>query len=315
MAIASSASGPSGVATQASSQPAIESKVIQETTDSKSDPSSSSEGEVDAADTSISTDFDSTQCLFCLSISENIDTNLDHMSKSHGMTIPSPHQLSVDPTTLLSYLHLVISVYNECLACGTHRRNTQAIRQHMLGKKHCAFDISDVESEYREFWNFGEDVGVQVDGENITLPSGRVIMSRSVQSTQQRQRTSGSGAMSWSRLNASSLPASNSATSQPRASSANTSPTSIQSSHKQSLTKQDLRALSLDKQLGTLRASDRLALAHLPASKQRAVLATQQSQLQKARRQERDMQARLQRKNNQTLMKHFVSDVPGPKLG
>lgn len=315
MAVASSASGPSGVTSQASSQPAIEPEVVQETSDSESDPSSSSEGEFDAADTSISTDFDSTQCLFCLSTSENVDTNLDHMSKSHGMTIPSPHQLSVDPTTLLSYLHLVISIYNECLTCGTQRRNTQAIRQHMLGKKHCAFDISDVESEYREFWNFGEDVGVQVDGENITLPSGRVVMSRSVQSTQQRQRPSEPGAMSWSRLNAPSLQASNSATSQSRNPSANTSPTTIQSSHKQSLTKQDLRALNLDKQLGTLRTSDRRALAHLPASEQRAILATQQSQLQKARRQERDMQARLQRKNNQTLMKHFVSDVPGPKLG
>lgn len=313
--MASNASGSSGVTAQASSQSTIQPKAAQETTDGGSSPSSSSEGD-DAADTSISADFNPTHCLFCLSTSENIDTNLDHMSKSHGMTIPSPHELTVDPTTLLSYLHLVISVYNECLTCGTQRRNTQAIRQHMLGKKHCAFDISDVESEYREFWDFGEDrAEVQVDGENITLPSGRVLMSRSARSTQQPQRSSGSGPMSWSRLNASSLEASNSSTSQLSNPSTSTSSSSVQPHHKQALTKQDLRALNLDKQLGTLRASDRVALAHLPASEQRAVLATQQSQLQKARRQERDMQARLQRKNNQTLMKHFVSDVPGPKLG
>ena len=312
MVAANSTSGSSGVTAQASYQPAIQSKPIQETTDSESDLESSSGGD-DTADTS--TDFTPTHCLFCLSVSDSIDTNLDHMSKSHGMTIPSPHQLTVDPTTLLSYLHLVISVYNECLTCGTQRRNTQAIKQHMLEKKHCAFDISDLESEYREFWNFEEDAGMQSDGGNITLPSGRVVTSRSVRSTQQRQKPSGSGAMSWSRLNASSLETSSSSTSKSGDPSDNASSSSDQHSHKQALSKQDLRALNLDKQLGTLRTSDRLALAHLPASEQRAILATQQSQLQKVRRQERDMQARLQRKNNQTLMKHFVSDVPGPKLG
>jgi pre-60S factor REI1 len=312
MASASSASESSGVTTQASShQPKIQPRALQETTDSGSDHNSSSDGD-DAAESSSIPIFEPTDCLFCRSISDSIDTNLDHMSKSHGMIIPSPHQLTVDPTTLLSYLNLVVSVYNECLTCGTQRRNTQAIQQHMLGKKHCAFDISNVESEYREFWSFGEDeAGVQIDGENITLPSGRVVMSRSVRTTQQRQRPSGSGMNALTRLNASSLEASISSPSDFSNLSANTSSTS----HKQALSKQDVRALDLDKQLGTLRTSDRLALAHLSASEQRAILATQHSQLQKARRQERDMQARLQRKNNQTLMKHFVPDVPGPKLG
>jgi pre-60S factor REI1 len=311
MVVASSASGSSGVTTQAPSQPTSQSKTLQETTDSGSDRSSCSNGD-GAAETSNIPVFEPTHCLFCRSISESVDTNLDHMSKSHGMIIPSLHQLTVDPTTLLSYLHLVISVYHECLTCGTQRRSTQAIQQHMLGKKHCAFDISDLESEYREFWSFGEDeAGVQIDGENITLPSGRVVMYRSVRTTQQRQRPSGPGVNSLTRSNASSLEASIFSPSDSSNPSTNTSSTS----HKQALTKQDVRAHNLDKQLGTLRSSDRLALAHLPASEQRAILATQHSQLQKARRQERDMQARLQRKNNQTLMKHFVPDVPGPKLG
>jgi pre-60S factor REI1 len=311
MVVASSASGSSGVTTQAPSQPTSQSKTLQEITDSGSDRSSCSNGDGPAEASNIPV-FEPTHCLFCRSISESVDTNFDHMSKSHGMTIPSPHQLTVDPTTLLSYLHLVISVYNECLTCGTQRRSTQAIQQHMLGKEHCAFDISDLESEYREFWNFGEDgADVRVDGENITLPSGRVVMSRSVRTTQQRQRPSASGVNSLTRSNASSLEASISNPSDSSNPSTNTSSTS----HKQALTKQDVRAHNLDKQLGTLRSSDRLALAHLPASEQRAILATQHSQLQKARRQERDMQARLQRKNNQTLMKHFVPDVPGPKLG
>ncbi|KAI5262827.1 hypothetical protein E4T47_09179 [Aureobasidium subglaciale] len=260
----------------------------------------------DASDSSQGLNFDATHCLFCSNISDDIDTNLMHMSKSHGMTIPSPHQLSVDPTTLLNYLNLVISVDHECLTCGTQRRNTQAIRQHMLGKGHCAFDISDIESEYREFWDFEvDDEKAEVDGENITLPSGRVVSSRSSRATQRRCR-----------LQAPDMGASpDPLTSGEGTAEASFSMTISRTSGKQALTKQDLRALNHDNQLNALRASDRLALAHLPASEQRAILDSQHKQLQKARRQERDMQARLQRKNNQTLMKHFVPDVPGPKLG
>ncbi|KAG9602788.1 hypothetical protein KCU77_g1098, partial [Aureobasidium melanogenum] len=306
MTTTSSVTGTTGVASQLLPKDhAIQHKPLEITTDGKSEHDSSSDGD-DASEASYSTDFDPAHCLFCLNISEDIDTNLDHMSKFHGMTIPSPHQLTVDPTTLLTYLNLVISVYHECLTCGTQRRNTQAIQQHMLGKKHCAFDISDVESEYREFWDFeGEGAGVEVDGDNVTLPSGKVIMSRSVRSTQQRQRSS---AQHVALLSVSD-------TSPSEASDLKTSSTSGQPSSKQALTRQDLRALKIDKQLGTLNSNDRLALAHLPSSQQRAILLTQHNQLRTARRQQRAMESRLQRKNNQTLMKHFVSDVPGPKLG
>ncbi|KAK6008301.1 hypothetical protein QM012_000204 [Aureobasidium pullulans] len=305
MVTTSSASGTTGVTNQPlSADLAIQHKPLQDTMDSGAESISSSDSD-DASGTPHGTDFDPAHCLFCLSISEDIDTNLDHMSKSHGMTIPSPHQLSVDPTTLLAYLNLVISVYHECLTCGTQRRNTQAIQQHMLGKKHCGFDISDMESEYREFWDFEGGAGVEVDGDNVTLPSGKVIMSRSVRSTKQRQRSSDQDVASLLLSNTSPLAASES----------DLSSTSDQPSRKQALTRQDLRALKIDKQLGTLNSNDRLALAHLPTSQQRAVLIAQRNQLRTARRHARAAESRLQRKNNQTLMKHFVSDVPGPRLG
>ncbi|KAG9681698.1 hypothetical protein KCU95_g14796, partial [Aureobasidium melanogenum] len=302
MTTASNASGTSGVTSQ--SDHATQHKPLQDIIGY--DPEHKFSTDDDSASEAFnSTKFDPTRCLFCLSTSENIDINLDHMSKSHGMTIPSPHQLTVDPTTLLTYLNFVISVYHECLTCGTQRRNTQAIQQHMLGKKHCAFDISDMESEYREFWDFeGDGTGVEVDGDNVTLPSGKVIMSRSVRPTQQRQRSSAQH-VALSPLDTSSLDASN----------LNTSSMPDQHSHKQALTRQDLRALRMDKQLGTLSSNDRLALAHLPHPQQRAILLAQHNQLRTARRQQRAMESSLQRKNNQTLMKHFVSDVPGPKLG
>ncbi|KAI4718479.1 hypothetical protein E4T48_05347 [Aureobasidium sp. EXF-10727] len=202
--------------------------------------SSESDGD-DAAETSYDMEFDPTHCLFCVETYESIDTNLEHMARSHGMIIPSPHQLTVDSTTLLTYLNLIISVYHECLTCGTQRRNAQAIKQHMLGKKHCAFDISDVASEYREFWDLeGEGSGVEMDGDNITLPSGKVVLSRSVRTVQQQhQRSSGSSLTSLSLSNSSPV----------QASDLHAPLLSDQASHKQALTRQDVRALRVDKQL------------------------------------------------------------------
>lgn len=307
MVAASSASGSVGTTSQASFYGPASQLSTQPATTDETEHSSNSD---DSSDSFSTVDFDPSHCLFCQSASENIDTNLIHMSRSHGMTIPSPHQLTVDPTTLLTYLNLVISVYHECLTCGTQRRNTQAIQQHMLGKGHCAFDISDVESEYREFWDLEGENKVEIDGDNIILPSGRTVLHRATRTTQRHQRlsTPDMTSLSLSEASPSSTPLSNDQ-------AATTSPVPTQPTQKQALTKQDLRALNLNKHLSTLRTSDRLALTHLPASEQRAILSSQHKQLQKARRQERDMQARLQRKNNQTMMQHFVSDVPGPKLG
>jgi pre-60S factor REI1 len=269
--------------------------------DSSDDNSNSVDENADPDD--MSPDFDPTHCLFCSTTSESVDINLTHMSKSHGMTIPSPHQLTVDPTTLLIYLSLVIDVYHECLTCGTQRRNTQAIQQHMLGKGHCSFDISDVESEYREFWDFEcGDASAEVDGNDMVLPSGKTVSHRSARATSTRQKQQTTSSSMMSRINKSS------------SSPPNNTDRPLQE-QKQQLSKQDMRAINLDKQISNLRVSDRLALAHLPSSAQRSILSSQQKQLQKARRHQRNAESRLQRQNNKTLMKHFVSDVPGPKLG
>ncbi|ROV91230.1 hypothetical protein VMCG_09369 [Cytospora schulzeri] len=67
--------------------------------------------------------------------------------------------------------------------------------------------------------------------------------------------------------------------------------------------------------ISKLSVNDRAALAHLPAAEQRAIVLTQFKQQDKARHQERRYRGKMDRKNNSLLMKHFVSDVPGPKLG
>lgn len=275
------------------SQAPGDSQATQDSSDDSDTASSTSQ-------TSTTSDFILSQCLFCGSNSSSIDINLTHMAQTHGMTIPSPSHLAVDTSTLLAYLHLVVTTYFECLTCGTQRRTLQAIQQHMLGKGHCAFDISEPSSEYRDFWDFGdEETRVMGKEESMVLEGGKTAVQKSVYVPPRRQRHADMDVTS-------ALPHFDQ-TSTASSISGPCPPTA--------LTKSQRHELALSSHLSSLRQTDKISLLHLPSSQQRAVIATQKKQIEKARRQERDMQARVQRKGNQTLMKHFVSDVPGPKLG
>lgn len=83
----------------------------------------------------------------------------------------------------------------------------------------------------------------------------------------------------------------------------------------QVLTKLEARDLALMSRLERLGEQDRRSLIHLPTSQQRAVLATQKKQVDKSRRVERAVLARVQGKGNKALMKHFVPDTPGRSNG
>ena len=95
---------------------------------------------------SIDYEFDESQCLFCNQTSPDLDQNLVHMLKAHGLYIDSANLL-VDVGSLLAYFHLVISGYYECLYCGTQRNTRQAVQQHMMAKGHCKYDITDKDAE------------------------------------------------------------------------------------------------------------------------------------------------------------------------
>jgi pre-60S factor REI1 len=97
------------------------------------------------------------QCLFCNMASPDLDTNISHMHKNHGLFIPVDIKdgflrLAVDLETLMRYLHLVIYGYHECLHCHIQKQTAQAVRQHMMGKGHCRVDLDDEESEFRDFY-------------------------------------------------------------------------------------------------------------------------------------------------------------------
>ncbi|KAI2601964.1 c2h2 finger domain-containing protein [Hypoxylon sp. NC1633] len=268
-------------------------------------------------------EWDTTQCLFCNIINADFDANLDHMSNGHGLFIPERQGLVVDLETLVGYFHFVIFAYRECLYCGSQKTSREAVQSHMRDKGHCKFDISNEDSEYRDFYDLASDDGhrginskegeqdvpantvgnraslspVQVDEGFVRLPSGKVLAQRSYRAPRPHRPLSNSQG---------SLPSSSHPEPTPDSSDVVVIPSS-----KGALSKAQKRDLAVDKQLGNLRSEDRQQLIHLPAHEQRAVLATQKQQLDKQRRTEQWIRSRVERKGNKTLMKHFVNDVPG----
>ncbi|KAF4553035.1 C2H2 type zinc-finger-containing protein [Elsinoe fawcettii] len=81
------------------------------------------------------------QCLFCNAPSENVDKNLTHMSKQHGMFIPERDYL-VDLQGLLSHLHEIIFDLHECLYCRQVKTTAVGAQTHMRDRGHCMIPYS-----------------------------------------------------------------------------------------------------------------------------------------------------------------------------
>lgn len=235
-------------------------------------------------------EFKSQNCLFCLQTCGSFDQNLAHMKATHGLTIPYQSYLAVDTITLIWYLHLVIYGYHECLACGTRRRTLEGVQQHMLGKGHCRFEISDDMMEFYDvegIRGFNTDNIIRPDEESLRLPSGKLLSHRTQTASSARPRPPRQQSAS-SEQEHSTLPG--------RAPS-------------DALTPRDRKDMTLATQLSRLSVNDQRSLVHLPASQQRSILAQKKKELDLARRLERRGQLRLERKANKTMMKHFVEDV------
>lgn len=161
----------------------------------------------------------------------------------------------------------------------------------MLGKGHCNIDISATDSEFRDFYDVADELDerVQVDESSLRLSSGKLVSKRSAVPAVRLRGEATTADASQSET----LPATSS----------------------QALTKLEARDLALMNRLERLSEQDRRSLIHLPSSQQRAVLATQKKQVDRSRRVERAMLARVQGKGNKALMKHFVPDTPGRSNG
>lgn len=133
--------------------------------------------------------FSPLQCLFCNVESASMDFNLTHMSHAHSFFIPDAEYL-VDMESLLSYLFAVVSVFHECLFCGSSKTTKFGVQDHMRGKGHCKVDFEDDEHDLKQFYDFIGDVDDEGDqpktevalvpnGDELRLPSGKVLGHRS----------------------------------------------------------------------------------------------------------------------------------------
>ncbi|KAK8100448.1 TRI15 [Apiospora kogelbergensis] len=276
------------------------------------------------------------QCLFCPNSLPCFSDSVTHMQKSHGLFVPYQDNLIVDLETLFKYLHLVVFEYRECIQCGTTRATVQAVQQHMTGKGHCRFDVSQ-ESEFAEFYDFSEsededDTGddekeasheetgattgspqpkqLPVDEDTVRLPSGKIIsrQSSSAQSgspfTQQfrrRTRKTSPSLLEYSSVDPKDKGEGDASGKEEEGDKNNT----------QTLTKREKRErAAVTHRLASMSASDRNTLVHMPASQQRAILATQLRHQEKVQKEEKRRQTRVDRKGNKNLYAYWHTETP-----
>ncbi|RKL52243.1 hypothetical protein BFJ70_g955 [Fusarium oxysporum] len=274
------------------------------------------------------------QCLFCPSVYPTLAESILHMQSAHGLFVPYQQHLLVDLETLFIYLHLVIYEYRECIYCGTSRTTVQAVQQHMMGKGHCKFDVSDG-SEFADFYDFSqtsvdpdedglsEDDGeefessevepdrkpVQVDRDSIRLPSGRLISKKSsaqvepsVSQMRERKRTS------RSQLEYSSVEVDEEVPMHEEH-VPDTSDTRL-------LSRRERRQkATVTYQLANMSAGDRSALMHLSASEQRSLIASQHRFTEKVQKEESRRQRRIDRKGNKNLYAYWHTETPVYQCG
>ena len=131
--------------------------------------------------------FNPLQCLFCNVESASLDSNLTHMSHAHSFFIPDAEYL-IDMESLLTYLFAVVSVFHECLFCGSSKTTKFGVQDHMRGKGHCKVDFDDDEHDLKQFYDFsghvddeGEDQPktevtlIPNEDDELRLPSGKTL--------------------------------------------------------------------------------------------------------------------------------------------
>lgn len=242
--------------------------------------------------------FDKSQCLFCAQMSQSMDQNLDHMSKTHGLHIDST-SLLVDIGSLLAHFHLVIFSNHQCIYCGTQRGSHLAVQHHMAAKGHCKYNLTGRDTGLRVLFDVSPISSEDMENNFATLYAS----DRSKTTYRHKSKNP-------RRIVSSEEPPPNSSLSLDHAASSpifhvptvaamqsESSQTALQS-----LLSSSTRAMkqehTLNSQLAQLRAEDKKNLAHLPASQQRALLLSQNKQTENARRSERAYQSNLESAGN-----------------
>lgn len=126
-------------------------------------------------------EYSSTECLFCLEDAADVQANVGHMFKTHGMFIPEKDYLA-DVDGLIKYLHAKINENHECILCHAIRTTAAGIRTHMRDKSHCmiAFETEEEQVEIGQFYDFRSTYSDDEDeDEDMTDDAGGVPVTSS----------------------------------------------------------------------------------------------------------------------------------------
>lgn len=95
------------------------------------------------------------RCLFCNFLSDNLELNVKHMEKVHGMFIPERPFL-VDLEGLIDSLYEKMFKYHECFYCKKLKMSLFGLQTHMRDKGHCKipFFTEEEQLEIGEFYDF-----------------------------------------------------------------------------------------------------------------------------------------------------------------
>ncbi|KAI9171483.1 Zinc finger protein [Paramyrothecium foliicola] len=227
-------------------------------------------------------------CLFCSVESSSFDDNLAHMTKAHSFTIPYQDQLTVEPETLVEYLHLVICGYGECIMCAARRRTVEGIQHHMTAKGHCRFNVA---ADIAEFYDEISAPEYQADEESLRLPSGKLL--------NHRTRTTGPAAARTARQFV-----------ERRSRSAALQPSATASKSSELIQAQDKNSSEASSsQLSRLTRGDQRSLAHLADHEVRSLLASGARAIDHSMREEKQAKLRLEQASNITMTAHFRMDT------
>lgn len=249
------------------------------------------------------------ECLFCPDFFDELEPSLAHMTTSHGFTVPFQDCLAVDIEIVLDYIHFVINGYKECICCGTQRGTVAAVQQHMLAKGHCRFEIND---ETEEFYRMPKDDSyirdqTQREGNaTIRLPSGKIISHRTTQEAQEPKPRQVRQNPFLEAITSGTATASNPERRNSQKPTDETSHTSSQpTDFTQELVAREDRREDGDRRM--VRSSEAILAAQLS----RLVIRSEMAQM----RVESKKKAKMERKNNKILQKHFKVDAGDSRAG
>jgi pre-60S factor REI1 len=224
--------------------------------------------------------FHVTECIICDQISSDLEANLWHMSKTHGLHVDVAN-LVVQTTTLLARLYTIVSRHHRCLKCHKQCRSKRAAQQHMVSKEHCMFSLtSDALAGM-----------FALDSINMTplrpLITGQTSTERLNRDL--HERSSVISASSISLIEDLDPPFATTVQAYDEQDSS-----AQRSSLSGTLSARSLKQTQkLDKQHSRLRVADQHMLSHLPAAQQRALLLTQLGQLGRMQQDARKQHAHL----------------------